>query len=104
MPIIHSKFMPEFILPFLGKQMNSMIIDNKEDMVIFMFRKKKKPIEFDRENQRAILKCSICTGEQVAGFKDKHTGKFQEVMLIRNNRELEEFMKMYDLDKVPKEY
>lgn len=84
--------------------MNSMIIDNKEDMVIFMFRKKKKPIEFDRENQRAILKCSICTGEQVAGFKDKHTGKFQEVMLIRNNRELEEFMKMYDLDKVPKEY
>lgn len=104
MSIIHIKFMPEFILLFLGKQMNSMIIDNKEDMVIFMFRKKKKPVEFDRENQRAILKCSICTGEQVAGFKDKHTGKFQEVMLIRNNRELEEFMKMYDLDNVPKEY
>lgn len=78
--------------------------DDKEGRVIAMFRKKKKPIVFDRENQRAILKCSICTGEQVAGFKDIHTGKFQEVMLIRNNRELEEFMKMYDLDKVPKEY
>lgn len=72
--------------------------------MIFMFRKKKKPIEFDRENQRAILKCSICTGEQVAGFKDKHTGKFQEVMLIRNEKDLENFMETYDLDNVPKEY
>lgn len=69
-----------------------------------MFGKKKKRIEFDRESQRAILKCSICTGEQVAGFKDMHTGKFQEVMLIRNKKDLENFMTMYDLDKVPKEY
>lgn len=69
-----------------------------------MFGKKKKTIEFDRKNQRAILKCSICTGEQVAGFKDIHTGKFQEVMLIRNEKDLENFMTMYDLDNVPKEY
>lgn len=69
-----------------------------------MFGKKKKTIEFDRENQRAILKCSICTGEQVAGFKDIPTGKFQEVMLIRNEKDLENFMTMYDLDNVPKEY
>lgn len=69
-----------------------------------MFGKKKRTIEFDRENQRAILKCSICTGEQVAGFKDIHTGKFQEVMLIRNEKDLENFMTMYDLDNVPKEY
>lgn len=78
--------------------------ENKEDRVIAMFRKKKKPIEFDRENQRVILKCSICTGEKVAGFKDIHTGKFQEVMLIRNEKDLENFMEMYDLDNVPKEY
>lgn len=77
---------------------------DKEGRVIAMFRKKKKPIEFDRENQRAILKCSICTGEKVAGFKDIHTGKFQEVMLIRNEKDLENFMETYDLDNVPKEY
>lgn len=69
-----------------------------------MFGKKKKTIEFDRKNQRAIFKCSICIGEQVAGFKDIHTGKFQEVMLIRNEKDLENFMTMYDLDNVPKEY
>lgn len=72
--------------------------------MIFMFGKKKKPMEFDRENQRAILKCSICTGEQVAGFQDIHTGKFQEVMLIRNSRDMKEFRKMYNLEEVPKVY
>ena len=32
--------------------------------------------EYDRENLRPLLRCSICTGEQVAGFKNRHTGKF----------------------------
>lgn len=73
-------------------------------LFIAPFGKKKKTIEFDRENQRAILKCSICTGEQVAGFQDIHTGKFQEVMLIRKSRDMEEFRKMYDLEEVPKVY
>ena len=26
--------------------------------------------EYDRENLRPLLRCSICTGEQVAGFKN----------------------------------
>ena len=70
-----------------------------------MFGKKKRPqIEFDRENQKAVIRCSICTGEQVAGFKNIHTGKFEEVMLIRNDRELEVFRNIYDLDSVTKEY
>ena len=35
-----------------------------------MFGKKKKlKAEFDRENQKPVLRCSICTGEKVAGFK-----------------------------------
>lgn len=61
-------------------------------------------MEFDRENQRAVLRCSICNGEQVAGFKDVHTGKFQEIMVIRNEGDLEDFRRMYGLDDVPKEY
>lgn len=47
---------------------------------------KKTPIQknsYDTENQIPILKCSICNGEQVAGFKDIHTGKFEEIMFIK---------------------
>lgn len=46
---------------------------------------KKKPVvteQFDKENYRAVLRCSICTGEQVAGFKNIHTGEFHDIMLI----------------------
>ena len=59
---------------------------------------------YDPETHRPILLCSICTGEQVAGFKDIRTGKFDEVMLIRNNQELREFMEMYGISEVTKEY
>lgn len=72
-----------------------------------LFGKKKVAtplIEYDPEKQRAILKCSICNGEQVAGFKDKQTGHFTEVMLIRNGQDLDTFMEMYDLSAVSKEY
>lgn len=72
-----------------------------------MFGKKKRDIpkvEFDRENQRAVLKCSICNGEQVAGFKDRQTGHFTEVMLIKNPGDLSRFLAMYDLETVTKEY
>ena len=70
-----------------------------------MFGKKRKhKVEFDRENQKPVLRCSICTGEKVAGFKNIHTGKFEEVMLIRNDKELDVFKAMYELDDVAKEY
>lgn len=70
-----------------------------------MFKKKKiSKIAFDKETQRPILRCSICTGEQVAGFKEIRTGKFQEVMVIRNDQDLDDFRKMYDIEDVPKEY
>ena len=51
-----------------------------------------------------MLKCSFCNGEQVAGFKDIHTGKFEEIMLIRNGQDLDQFMEMYDLTTISKEY
>ena len=72
-----------------------------------LFGKKKvsaPAIEYDPEKQRAILKCSICNGEQVAGFKDKQTGYFTEVSLIRNGIELDEFMEKYGLSAITKEY
>lgn len=67
-------------------------------------RKKALAKSYDRENLRPVLKCSICTGEQVAGFMDKRSGKFQEVMLVGSREDLELFKKMYDLETVEKVY
>lgn len=47
---------------------------------------------------------SICTGEQVAGFKNIHTGHFEEVMLIRDDRDLDHFLELYDIEAITKEY
>lgn len=70
-----------------------------------MFGKKKlEKKTYDRQNQRPVLKCSICNGEQVAGFKDINTGRFQEIMLIRDEADLDIFMQMYDIDNISKEY
>ena len=75
-----------------------------------MFFKKKPPTptsstpSFNPETHRAIIKCSICNGEQVAGFKDKQTGHFTEVMFIRDAADLLEFKRRYGLENVPKEY
>ena len=57
-----------------------------------------------RANQKPVLRCSICTGEQVAGFKNIHTGQWEEVMPIKNEEDLETFKRMYDLKEVTKEY
>lgn len=72
-----------------------------------MFGKKKSvipQIPYNPKTQRAVLKCSICNGEQVAGFKDKATGKFTEVCFIRDDKELDTFMELYDLSSISKEY
>ena len=67
-------------------------------------RKTVKKKDYDKENLRPVLKCSICTSEQVAGFKNIHTGKFEEIMLIRNEKGLEQFKETYGIDTVTKEY
>lgn len=69
-----------------------------------MFKKKSEKIPYNKTNKKAVLKCSICTGEQVAGFKDIHTGHFDEIMLIRDAAELDTFMEMYDVTAIVKEY
>ena len=73
-----------------------------------MFGRKKKRIEkksYDRENMKPILHASICTGETVAGFKDKRTGKFEEIMLIKSEADKELFKEIYDItEDLPTEY
>ena len=51
-----------------------------------------------------MLRCSICTGEQAAGFQELATGRFEEVMLIRNEADLRQFEKTYGVDNVTKIY
>ena len=62
-----------------------------------MFHRKIKKMEYDRENQKPVIRSSICTGEKVAGFRDLNTGKFTEVMLIRDNKDMDEFLTKYDI-------
>lgn len=69
-----------------------------------MFKRKEKQLSYEKENEKPVLKCSICTGEQVAGFKNIHTGAIREIMLIKDNRDLETFKSLYGLTDVTKEY
>lgn len=63
------------------------------------FKKKQETRTYDKENQKPVIRSSICTGEKVAGFQDIRTGKFTEVMLIRTSGDLEEFRRLYNIGK-----
>ena len=70
-----------------------------------LFKKKCVVQSYDKENKKPVIKASICNGEQVAGFKEIHTGKIEEVMLIKSPADLEHFKAMYGIDKeIVKEY
>ena len=66
---------------------------------MFGKRKKRSAISFDKTGKIPVIRSSICTGEQTAGFQDEATGKIQEVMLIRGEVDLREFVEAYDLDR-----
>ena len=71
-----------------------------------LFGKKKtvRVLDYDRNEKTPVIHCSICNGEQVAGFKDRATGRFVEAALIRDERELDAFLKHYGLKEIKKEY
>lgn len=70
-----------------------------------LFKKKGVVQSYDKENKKPVIKASICNGEQVAGFKDIHTGKVEEVMLIKSPADLEHFKAMYGIhEEIAKEY
>ena len=61
-------------------------------------------IEYDPETQYAVIRISICTGEKVAGFKNKKDGHFVEVMMIRSVEDEKRFKETYNLESVRTEY
>ena len=72
--------------------------------MLFTKKKEREKKRYDPAQWKPVLRCSICTGEQAAGFKELATGRFEEVMLIRSQRDLDRFLKDYGLDAVEKEY
>ncbi len=62
------------------------------------FKKKSEQKTYDKENQKPVLKCSICNGEQVAGFQDIHTGRITEIMFIRDKKDMELFRSQYGIE------
>lgn len=61
-------------------------------------------IPFDPKTQIPIIRASICTGERVAGFKNRSDGHFTEVMLIRTAADERTFMETYGIDSLSTEY
>ncbi|MBR1391012.1 MAG: aspartate dehydrogenase [Lachnospiraceae bacterium] len=70
-----------------------------------LFKKKAEVLAYDKENKKPVIRASICNGEQVAGFKDIHTGRMEEVMLIKSRADLDKFKAMYGInEEIAKEY
>lgn len=64
-----------------------------------MFKRKRITESYDKENQRPTIRASICNGEQIAGFKDLSTGKFTEIMVIRSQKDMKEFLLRYGISE-----
>ena len=67
-------------------------------MALSLFRHQVKREEYDHDRLIPVIRSSICTGEKVAGFKDRETGKREEIMLIRSREDLEAFQQRYGIE------
>jgi len=67
--------------------------------MIFGKRAAKKGFSYDKNGKTPVIQASICTGEKVAGFKNDTTGKFEDLMVIRNDADLKRFMRIYGVEE-----
>lgn len=76
-----------------------------ENMMFFKKKREKiQVLEYDREKEIPVLRCSICTGEQVAGFQNIQSGKVRDFMLIKDEQEIEKFKMMCEVSELKKIY
>lgn len=61
---------------------------------------KKEVTKIDVVNKKPLIRKSQTTGEMVAGFLDPETGAFDVVMEIEEEKDIDEFLEMYDLSVV----
>jgi len=66
---------------------------------MFGRRKKAAVSAYDKSGKIPVIRSSICTGEQVAGFKDTVSGRFEELMLLRDDKDLAEFLQRYQVEE-----
>lgn len=66
-----------------------------------MFGRRENPtaVPYDKSGKIPTIRASICTGEQIAGFKNPVRGKFEELILIRDNRDFSEFLHKYQVEE-----
>lgn len=90
------------LLVFIG----ILVIERRQDdgKTPYYIRHMKDEIPFDPETQIPVIRSSVCTGEKVAGFRDKNTGKFIEAAVIRSEAEKKRFMEIYGIDEIGTEY
>jgi hypothetical protein len=72
-----------------------------------IFPKRKSDIpayDYNPEKEIPVIRASICNGEQVAGFKNKKTGTFHELVLIRDKQDIDAFKNAFGLKEIKKEY
>lgn len=67
--------------------------------MMFGRRKKVAVSTYDKSGKIPVIRSSICTGEQVAGFKDPISGRFEELMLLRDDKDLSEFLQCYQVEE-----
>ena len=61
---------------------------------------KRRPVRqahWDPATQTPAIRCSICTGEQVAGFINRESGSFSAIQLLQDEGDLEDFRDAYGL-------
>ncbi len=66
-----------------------------------LFHRKTRAVtgpRFDPEKYTPVIRCSICTGEMSAGFRNRETGKTEEIMLIRDEKDLAAFREQYGIE------
>ena len=67
-----------------------------------LFRKHKQPrLDYDAARQIPAIRKSICTAEMTAGFRDRETGHFEDVMLIEGEEGIREFMSLCGITERP---
>ena len=73
-------------------------------MLLFRSRKSKVKM-YDHDTHEPVIRASICNGEQVAGFRDKKNGRFEEILYIRKPSDLDAFKSEYGIEgEIGKEY
>ena len=64
-----------------------------------LFKKKKSSMPaIDLVKFEPVLRCSICSGEQVLCLKDRESGALHELMLIHSFSELDEVCSVNGID------